>query len=218
MVAACKRQWLFRVKDCCSSSCYVAWRWAKSFRTCPVLYLHRLHRSSETRSLYMEADVALSWHDIKEIKQTFFIVIQVLVWGLVHAHIKAQEQLWPLKLQSYGEIKCMCCVIIHETTVVMPRTHNGWQQEWNPDLMTMSSPLPLDRSCSLYPHMKEHVRILLKAKNNIYVSIVDRLSGVYQSHINSKFFVRSSPRRWPSRLELRCVRPYVHKKFFPISI
>jgi len=29
---------------------------------------------------------------------------------------------------------------------------------------------------------------------------------------------RSSPRRWPSRLELRCVRPYVrpyvHKKFF----
>jgi len=24
------------------------------------------------------------------------------------------------------------------------------------------------------------------------------------------FVIRSSPRRWPSRLELRCVRPYVH--------
>ena len=34
----------------------------------------------------------------------------------------------------------------------------------------------------------------------------------------SVWIFRSSPRRWPSRLELRCVRPsvrpYVHKKFF----
>jgi len=27
--------------------------------------------------------------------------------------------------------------------------------------------------------MKEHVHILLKAKNNVYASIIDRLSGVY---------------------------------------
>jgi len=31
---------------------------------------------------------------------------------------------------------------------------------------------------------------------------------------------RWSPRRWLSRLELRCVRPYVHKKFsrFPSNL
>jgi len=37
---------------------------------------------------------------------------------------------------------------------------------------------------------------------------------LWSLYVIGQTIIRSSPRRWPSRLELRCVCPYVHKKFF----